>query len=552
MNSELRPTWLRAFFTPPTPRQSRLLTFIAIGLLLLTGIKFTWNLESFMDISTYDEGNYLQRGVNMMVWGVSHPSIGPLYSAWYYLLSLFQPDRAALHYLNYRVLIILLPIALFIVLRRYQSPMLPAFLLSMWLLIIDLNLTLWPKVNHFAALVLLLFIALAAGRRLLDQIAIIAFGFLTAAYARPELFGPALVLMIAALILGVARRYPLSSFVMVAGVWLIVGLLSVRYGLPTDSNRTYVAFGQHFAINWVSWNDSALDPWNSWEPIYEETFGNTDSVVIAAAENPNQFAHHIWTNLTILPSILAYQYLKHPGIILPDDQTRYEVILFGVALAITLAATYRHWFPFIKMRLRLHMPLFLSLAVLMLFALSQWLIIYPRPHYLLIPGIAMLIMGALVVGGNPSVPDRTMRLVLPVGILLLILVPATYAYSGPYPGNNNVNTVAFIRTLPLTAEEYSGMERIPIVEAEGGLDRYLGMPFLEVGEYEKDRNFADFLIHRDVAAVLFSPRLAADSRFENDPEWLDFLANPAKYGFFTMPIPNTDRTLYIAHSRYRE
>jgi hypothetical protein len=505
-----------------------------------------------MDISTYDEANYLLRGVNLVAWGVSHPSIGPLYSAWYYVLSLFEPDRIALHYLNYRLLVTLVPTAFFIVLRRYQTPLLPAFLLSVWLLVIDLNLTLWPKVNHFAALVLLLFVALAAGRRLLDQIAIIAFGFLAAAYARPELFGPTLVLMIVGLTMGVARRYPLSSFRLVAAVWLVVGLLRFGYGLPTDANRTYVAFGQHFAVNWVAWNQSDLNPWNNWEPIYQETFGSTDSVVIAATENPTQFLHHAWTNLKLLPSILGYQYLKHPGIILPDDKTRYELVIFAVALALTLAFTFKKWFPFIKTRLYLHTPLFLALGVLLVFALFQWLIIYPRPHYLLIPGIGMLIIGALLLAGEPNTPDRTMRLTLPVALLMLILVPATYAYSGPYPGNFNVRTVTFIRDLPLLPKDFNGTIRIPIVEAEGGLDRYLGQPYLEVGEYEKDRDFAAFLISRDIAAVLLSPRLADDTRFKNDPEWLDFLANPDKYGFFMLPVPDTNRTLYIAHSRYGE
>lgn len=552
MNSNPLSAWLRALITPTTLRNTTLFNALVIGLLVLMGLKYTLNIESFMDISTYDEGNYLQRGVNLIVWGISHPSIGPLYSAWYYLLSLFQPDRVALHYLNYRVLVTLLPIAFFIVLRRYRTPTLVALLLAVWLLVIDLNLTLWPKVNHFAALVLLLFMALAAGRPLLHQLAIIAFGFLTAAYARPELFGPALVLMIVALVIGVARRYSVSSFVLVGVVWVLVVLLSVRYGLPTDSNRTYVAFGQHFAVNWVAWNQSDLNPWNNWEPIYQENFGNTDSVVIAAANNPAQFLHHIWTNLKLLPSILGYQYLKHPGLFLPDDKTRYEVALIGVAVAIALALTYKRWFPYLPTRLRFHMPLFLAIAIFMVFAFFQWLVIYPRPHYLLLPGVSLLIVGALLVSGDPTAPDRTVRIAIPVALLFLLLVPSTYPYSGPYPGDYNVRTVAFIRALPLTAQPFMNTDRIPIVEAEGGLDRYLGPPYLEVGEYEKDRAFAEFLIHRDIAAVLYSPRLADDTRFIDDPEWLDFLADPAKYGFFTMAIPDTDRVLYIAHSRYQE
>src|SRR5690606_6606023 len=131
---------------------------------------------------------------------------------------------------------------------------------------------------------------------------------------RPELFGTAMVLMIAGIVLGVSRRVPFSALRWIVLAWLVVGLLRFGYGLPTDSNRTYLAFGQHFAINWTAWNDEDFKTQQDWEVIYEETFGSTDSVVIAALENPTQFIRHVGTNLKILPPILIYYYLKHPGL----------------------------------------------------------------------------------------------------------------------------------------------------------------------------------------------------------------------------------------------
>ena len=89
-----------------------------ILVLLAVGWKYTRGLESVLDIGLYDESNYLHSGHSLLDIGFPSPGAAPLYAVWYFLLSKLQSDRVELYYLNYRVLTILVPIALYLLFRR--------------------------------------------------------------------------------------------------------------------------------------------------------------------------------------------------------------------------------------------------------------------------------------------------------------------------------------------------------------------------------------------------------------------------------------------------
>jgi len=83
-------------------RRSLLLDGIIALLLFLIGWIYTFGIEQFLDIGLYDESYYLYRGVSIPTQGFPQAQSAPIYAAWYYLLSLFQHDRVALYYLNYK------------------------------------------------------------------------------------------------------------------------------------------------------------------------------------------------------------------------------------------------------------------------------------------------------------------------------------------------------------------------------------------------------------------------------------------------------------------
>ena len=69
----------------------------------------------------------LHSGHSLLDIGFPSPGAAPLYAVWYFLLSKLQSDRVELYYLNYRVLTILVPIALYLLFRRTKLGIAPSF-----------------------------------------------------------------------------------------------------------------------------------------------------------------------------------------------------------------------------------------------------------------------------------------------------------------------------------------------------------------------------------------------------------------------------------------
>src|SRR5215207_7444138 len=158
---------------------------LAILFLLLAGLKFTYRLPSILDIDLSDEGAYLYRGVKLVQDGVPLAENAPLYSAWYYVLSLLQPDRIALYYLNYKALTVLPPILVFLLLRRYGLSTLASVIISGLFLISAANLPVLPKPSHFALIIILLSpIAATYTKHDTSAILLMSIGTLLCSYAR--------------------------------------------------------------------------------------------------------------------------------------------------------------------------------------------------------------------------------------------------------------------------------------------------------------------------------------------------------------------------------
>src|SRR5215217_4847490 len=162
---------------------------LAMLFLLLAGLKFTYRLPSILDIDLLDESGYLYKGVRLITDGVPSAENAPLYAAWYYMLSLLQPDRVALYFLNYKALTVLPPILVFFLLRRYGLSTLAGVIISGLFLVSAANLPVMPKPNHFALIIILLsLIAATYTKRDTLAILLVSIGTLVCSYVRPEFF----------------------------------------------------------------------------------------------------------------------------------------------------------------------------------------------------------------------------------------------------------------------------------------------------------------------------------------------------------------------------
>src|SRR5829696_3858769 len=248
---------------------------LAILFLLLAGLKFTYRLPSILDITLWDESSYLYNGVKLVQNGVPSAEAAPLYSAWYYVLSLLQPDRVALYYLNLKVVTMLTPILVFFLLRRYGLSTLAGVIISGLFLISTANLPVMNKSTHFALIIILLsLIAATYTKRDTSAILLVCVGTLLCSYVRPEFFLTYLLILMLYIVFVVVRRKEIRIWQELLGLGAVLAvsaLLLYVLGLPAFSSggdRSFVAFGEHFPLNWMRWSGSDLYPLNAdWKTI---------------------------------------------------------------------------------------------------------------------------------------------------------------------------------------------------------------------------------------------------------------------------------------------
>ena len=132
---------------------------VLLFFVVLTSIKFVLGIEHIQDVGLWDETMYLNWGVQLPQRGLPDPSWSPLYSVWYYLLSLIEPDRLRLYYLNYQVLVVSTVAAFYLFLRTLTINPYVSTCAAIWLLLSNVPFT-WPFNGLFALLLLLVCLTL--------------------------------------------------------------------------------------------------------------------------------------------------------------------------------------------------------------------------------------------------------------------------------------------------------------------------------------------------------------------------------------------------------
>ncbi|MEX1015061.1 MAG: hypothetical protein WDZ80_07960, partial [Candidatus Paceibacterota bacterium] len=445
---------------------------LVVLILLFSGWKYTYGLKDFLDIYLYDESYYLYTGVKLTSLGLPVADGGLFYSIWYYSLSLLQPDNIELYYLNFTIITILSPILLYLVLRRYYVQIIPSLLVSFFFLISYANFPMLPKVSHFSLLVVLLSLVFISyvKKSLLNSLAIASIGALLSSYIRPELF---LVFILLSLIYIGSLVYTFNrqnrSVFTILGVFILVsGGLILSLGIPFGENRSIVAFGQHFALNWIDWtNEHQLSAWTNWEEIIYLNFGNIHSVKEALFANPRIFFDHIFANIfNTIKSLneLIGLFFYHENIFLPQKFIKIEAYILLVLVAAYIVKTRDLWFSQLNNRIKGNQNLLIILGCYLLISFIPIIIIYPRPHYFLLPGVIMMLILAILVFENEDKNSKFMgykKMVL-LCLIVISITPFASGYWTTTENRPNIITISFIETLQIN-------EEVNMLLADGGL-----------------------------------------------------------------------------------
>ncbi|MBF0320570.1 MAG: hypothetical protein HQL01_12285 [Nitrospirae bacterium] len=541
------------------PTQGRLAAsdIVIIAAIFIAGVKLTYGLERFLDIGLYDESVYLYKGVMLGSLGVSAPDGGPLYRIWYWFLSLFVKDNIKLYYLNYRIMAIVPTILFYILMRTYRTPIAVSLGVTFFYLISIGNLSVWPKPSHFAiAMAVALFTIkkhIASESR---SALFLAGGTLLMSYARPEFF-LSYVLFLGFYIVYIiserrvlAWRKELAALICLVLVSLV---LLCSLGVPVSgTNRSWMAFGQHFSLNVSHWEKTDVNVWTNWEAIVAKPFGNAHSIAGALMNNPSAFIKHVAYNIIELKSTFFGVFFMHFNILLPT-RTGAKFIMEGYLLAALLA-----WFSvYYRKRLLKNFrdnfskdskTMMLFSSFLCLPPLVSLVVIYPRYHYALIVGVFAAFVAAVALSARDSVALQK-NTVISYAVLFILLTP----YSGPNPYFSysskgplqNVETIKFIGTLNISGT-------VNMLEAEGGFAYYLGRNYNWITEWGKSVGFYQFLKDNGINMIVLSDTLNNDSRFAGDSQWLEFLSNVQNFGFVKVGINGTQRQLLVHETLMRQ
>lgn len=511
----------------------------ALYVLLLLGIawRITQGLEQHMDILFWDEANYLNRGLWMFdripkVWG-------PTYSAWYKLLSIFESDKVALYYLNYRVMTAGTVLAAFFFLSVCGVRQWIAFLLSASLLFSAYNLPVWPKISHYC--ILLVMGAAIAGsftRDILARSCLFSLGLLIAAYARPELFLAFGVSLLMTLVIGIVRLRRSMRAVQVLFAFTLLWSAAVCWYYKTpfnsgDSGRGIKVFYQHYSLNYIREHQLDLNWWLDWETIVAKNFKHPESLQGILQYDAAAFFYHLWSNVLTFAGSLAS---LAGQLLLPWKTNSIVPPLFGLACL----ALYLLPFRFSGWRERLCNGMgrnLFTLACLFIFVAPGILVCiyaYPRAHYLVIyVPLILLLAGLLLDSLHPEAGGIRPNLALLAGVALLLFAPKAhrfefYQLERKEASLANAKTVAFL-------QPWGAADTIRVFDLEGDISTMLKGPFTGyTNAYLQQRpaNALKFIDDNQIGVIYVTPPMLQYEPLQRDTAFQRLLTNPEELHFY--------------------
>jgi hypothetical protein len=320
------------------------------------------------------------------------------------------------------------------------------------------------------------------------------------------------------------------TWIRIGSLVLFSALLLVGIGNPISGGRSFVAFGQHFAGNWVTWTGDVRNSWTHWRDILYDNFGQVSSTWEAMISNPSLFLKHIFQNIKEL--IRRASYLPFPPDFTTDMLSKVALSLWILGLCISNLSTFRKSLPRNKNYL-------LIMGLFTIPVLISTLVIYPRHHYMLFL-IMTFVISLTIIFGSKEVKAIHPRLNHIILAALFIIGVTPYLFG---PGNAKrpqpeLKTIRFVQSL--------GIEKpVNMLDAQGGIDYYLDSNYDRVHESHKSQAFSMFLEKQDINMILITPRLLNDTRYIDDKEWADFLLGFEERDFIEINIPVPDRKLLV-------
>lgn len=512
--------------------------------LILTALKVAFGMEHSFDVDLWDESSRLLTGLTVIF---GDTSWGPLYTGYWFVLSLFRGDALELYYLNMHVLSVLLGVSIFVLLRRLGVSAVVSILAAFFYLISHTNTIVGVRDGNFALLIIIVsLISTTYTDKTTSRYAMLTIGALLASYCRPEYFLSYIACCVLLLIQVIRRgpvreimnsKVPIGILVALSLVWLTAA------GHPLRPERSWVAFGEHYLQNRLKWSGVSSPNERNQGVVVRSSFGEATSIAGAMAANPSELARHALENVKGIP---------RAGIdALTSDWQRFNWLLASLLGALLLYALIKRSGQSAAGRVPME-PIRYIFLIWLLFSfpgLLSGVVIFPQSRYLLGPAVLLLLALACWAGESP----KRLSPWLAAGLVLALYVIAP-TYSHPEalarisltgapvtePVRPNRATIQFLRNLRVK-------KPVKIFSTNGFYyNAYLPGGFHAVSVYSKkaDERFLDFIRRTGIDIIVLDSTSHPRSTIV-DESYQRFVENVEAYGFSKLVVPQANDRLVV-------
>ena len=522
---------------------------VAVLALVFSGLIATYRINSVFDLSLYDETWFLLSATSLKTFKGLSPEAQPLYIMYYYALSLLEPNRYDLFYLNVKLLGIVTPIVFFAFLRRNRVSTLTSLVFAAAFMLSNANLPVLRKSSLLTTLIMILALTIISFlRHGYLQIAVAGISALLMSFCRPEY---ALAYCIFSLTLLLTTCWQFRSwhsswhvYAFVLGVYALASCVMIDFfGLPTVGNstsgRAFCAFCQHFAANWVALTGDIRDPWDQCEQIIRDCYGNVSSISEALIAYPRLLIAHICWNLSrLFKGVMEMIHVAPRSHWSVSTHWHAEDLLILAGWIILIFRRPKFKKGTAKGALRMSQAMLLMLLVFSLPSFFAGVIIYPNISYLRPISIFTLSVPLIIWESQVSPCHTWLRLVSAA----FVVVSFSIYWRSQHPKDSLPDLARWV--VSMNHLEFD--EKAAVVELGGGVTAYLNQEKYDPLLWYSRPKAADLKGQtRPCGGSHYSCKVVVCNRpctelLVGDPEWDDFLRNHAKYGFTGIQLYNSN------------
>ncbi len=306
----------------------------------------------------------------------------------------------------------------------------------------------------------------------------------------------------------------------------------------SDMHRSWSAFSQHYSLNASRWSNSDLNPWTHVYLFFGKDFPEATSIFDAIRINPSSFLKHIFSNfLRAIPLLLYLLVAPYP--LLDPSSIVIRSVAF-VLLIVNIKKNILHNpFDYYITKTIYDKKQIDNLIILVLFAMPIFIssiVIYPRPHYLILLLPIIIYFLSLIYIKIEKQPIR--KYLIAFTILAFIITPISKQID-PNP-RLNLTVIKLLRKI-----QSKSKEEIKIFSDKVGFSVYINNNYCDLSYASKIDDFDSYITKNDIDIIIDSEELRNHIKLKSDPTWHDFRHNPAAKHYKKLNISSKPPSLIV-------